>query len=161
GMSASSCGGRHDGADDGGAVRAGPAAVGGTDRPGARRVAAMKRLDGCTVDGCDNVNLNARGLCQTHYSRMLRYGDPRHVEKPRLALSGFGWWLARKLAERDMSWRRLAVAAGVSDRAIGYWRSGRNYPTVLQVAALADVLGVEVSDVVDAIVADARERGEV
>src|SRR5690606_17765239 len=78
------------------AVRAGPAAVGGADRPRARRVATMKHLDTCTVDGCDNVNLNARGLCQTHYSRMLRYGGPRHIETPRLALTGFGWWLGCK-----------------------------------------------------------------
>lgn len=130
-------------------------------RYGDPRHAAVRRLDTCTVEGCDNVTLNARGLCQTHYSRMLRYGDPRHVEQPRLALTGFGWWLARKLAARDMSWARLAERCEVNARTVQYWRTGRNYPTVLQVAALADVLGVDVSDVVDAIVEDARERGKV
>lgn len=121
----------------------------------------MRRLETCSVDGCGNTNLNARGLCQTHYSRMLRYGDPRHIETPRLAWSGFGWWLAGKLAAVDMSWTLLAERCEVNARTVGYWRSGRNYPSVLQVAALADVLGVDVSDVVDAIVEDARGRGKV
>jgi hypothetical protein len=35
----------------------------------------------CTVDGCDH-RPKARGLCEKHYRRHLRTGDPNHTRKP-------------------------------------------------------------------------------
>ncbi len=49
-----------------------------TARPAYRRVLPVC----CTVDGCD-LETVARELCQRHYMRWWRYGDPTHViERP-------------------------------------------------------------------------------
>lgn len=44
----------------------------------------MKPTKTCTIDECGNTKIMARGMCNMHYLRWYRHGDPLAGGKPRL-----------------------------------------------------------------------------
>ncbi len=57
----------------------------------------------CTIDGCDQVH-QARGYCTKHYTRLLRYGDPLVVRKPRGKAAEFFEQLLTSRAKDCIPW---------------------------------------------------------
>src|SRR6516162_2526071 len=52
-------------------------------------------MNACQVDGCDLTLIEARGMCDKHYTRWLRHGDPLVTHGPgnrgRMGSSNGNW----------------------------------------------------------------------
>ena len=102
------------------------------------------KLYGCQFDGpISNAALSAAQLRSA-------VGQPVEVTPPRLVASetSFGTRLEQLRRERGISQAQVAARLGVSKPTVWAWEHGRSRPVDSRIDALADVLGVEVAELV-------------
>ena len=57
-----------------------------------------------------------------------------------------GEWIAARRKEKNLTQRELAARLGVTDKAVSRWETGKGYPDVSLLPALADELGCSVNE---------------
>lgn len=72
----------------------------------------------------------------------------------------FGPWLANELRRVEMTQAELAQRIGVTRAAVSAWITGRSVPQDQMAAAIAGLLGIELSPTENKIEADARGAGQ-